>query len=112
MSKTTYVPERGDITWMVLDPRTGHEQSGSRPVVVLSHKELAVHTNLTVICPITTKIKGLPYEIVLTNTKTQGAILPIHIRSVDFSKRKARFIEKTPPGTLNKTLKSVQNMID
>ncbi len=50
MTKTDYIPERGDIVWMVLDPRVGHEKSGRRPVIVLSPKILAKHTNLAVIC--------------------------------------------------------------
>ena len=111
MTESDYVPERGDIAWMVLEPRVGHEQSGRRPVIVISPKELALHTNLTVICPITSKIIGLPYEIVLTGTKTGGAILPFHVRSVDFRNRKAKYIEKAPVKILNKTVKGVQNVI-
>ncbi len=109
---TNYVPERGDIAWMILDPRVGHEQSGRRPVIVLSYKALADHTRVVVIIPITSKVKGLPYEIVLKNTKTTGAILPIHVRSVDYVTRKAVFIEKAPPGILAKSVKAVQNMIE
>ena len=111
MVEADYVPEQGDIVWMVLDPRVGHEQSGRRPVVVMSHKELAEHTNLAVISPITSKVKGLPYEIVLSGTKTKGAILPIHIKSVDFRQRKAVFIEKVPTPILAKAIKGIQNLI-
>jgi mRNA interferase MazF len=111
MTKVDYIPERGDIVWMILDPRIGHDQSGRRPVIVLSHRKLAVHTNLAVISPITSKIIGLPYEVVLSGTKTQGVILPIHVKSVDFRKRKATFIEKAPTNILSKTIKSVQNLI-
>ena len=111
MARADYIPERGDIVWMILDPRTGHEQSGRRPVVVLSHKELAEHTNLVVVSPITSKLKGLPYEIELTGTKTRGAILPIHVRSVDFRIRKAVFIEKVSLPILAKTVKGIQNLI-
>ncbi len=95
----SYVPERGDIAWIILDPRVGHEQSGRRPVLVLSHQLLARQTNLTVIVPIISKIKGLPYEIVLKNTKTNGDILPIHTRTVDFVARKAVYIERVPVTT-------------
>lgn len=111
MASDAYVPEQGDIAWMILDPRTGHEQSGRRPVIVISHKKLADHTGLVVVCPITSKIKGLPYEIILKNTLTQGAILPIHTRSVDYKKRKTIFIEKAPKSEVNKTIRGVQNLI-
>jgi len=107
MSKADYIPDRGDIIWLILDPRSGHEQSGRRPVIVLSHKQLAEHTGLVVVSPITSKAKGLPYEIELTGTKTSGAILPIHVRSVDFRHRKAVFIEKTPSDILQRTIEGV-----
>lgn len=110
-TRSDYVPEQGDIAWLVLDPRIGHEQSGRRPVIVISDKALALHTRLAVVIPITSKIKSLPYEVVLTGTKTRGVILPIHIRSVDYAMRKADFIEKAPSAVLYKTVKSVQNMI-
>jgi mRNA interferase MazF len=110
-AKPDYIPERGDIAWMVLDPRTGHEQSGRRPVIVLSHKPLAEHTNLVVVSPITGRAKGLPYEIELTGTKTKGAVLPIHVRSVDFRRRKAVFIEQAPARVVAKAVRGVQNMI-
>ncbi len=89
-----YSPEPGDIVWLSLDPRTGHEQSGHRPALVISPKLLVERTGLAVICPITSKVKGLPYEVVLKRTKTKGAVLPIHLRSVDVLARHAKFIEK------------------
>jgi len=107
-----YVPDRGDIAWMILDPRVGHEQAGRRPVIVLSHKAMAEHTRLAVIMPITSKTIGLPFEIVLTGTKTTGAILPFQVRSVDFLTRKTMLIEKAPPHILAKAVKAVQNMIE
>ncbi len=111
MAKTEYVPDRGDIAWMILDPRIGHEQSGRRPVMVLSYKELAEHTNLVIVSPITSNVKGLPYEVVLSDTKTQGAVLPIHVKSVDFRNRKAVFIEKAPSHVVAKAIMAVHNMI-
>lgn len=111
-TQNKYVPERGDIAWVVLDPRVGHEQSGRRPVIVLSHKAMAEHTRLTIIMPITSKTIGLPFEIVLTGTKTTGAILPFQVRSVDYITRKAVFIEKAPTHILAKAVKAVQNMVE
>ena len=111
-TQSKYIPERGDIAWMILDPITGHEQSGRRPVIVLSHKEMAEHTRLAVIMPVTSKTIGLPFEIVLTGTKTKGAILPFQIRSADYLTRKAVFIEKASPHILAKAVKAVQNMVE
>lgn len=111
VAKTDYIPDRGDIVWMVLDPIIGHQQSGRRPVIVLSPRKLAEHTNLAVVSPITSKVIGLPFEVVLSGTKTKGAILLIHIKSVDFRQRKATYIEKAPSQVVAKTIKSVQNLI-
>jgi len=105
------MPERGDIVWLILDPRAGHEQSGRQPVIVLSHRKLAEHTNLVIVSPITSAVRGLPYEVVLAGTITQGAVLPIHVRSVDFRHRRAAFIEKAPDAILAKTIQGVQNII-
>ena len=30
-----YIPERGDIAWINLNPQSGHEQAGRRPALVL-----------------------------------------------------------------------------
>jgi mRNA interferase MazF len=111
MSKVDFVPSRGDIIWLVLDPRVGHEQSGRRPALVISPYVFTERTGLAVICPISSKVKGMPFEIVLKQTKTTGAILPIHMRSIDVRARKASFIEKAPLSILAKTVQSVEVMI-
>lgn len=112
MSKTDFVPNRGDIIWLILDPRVGHEQSGRRPALVISPNVFTERTGLAVICPITSKVKGMPFEIMLKQTKTKGAILPIHVRSIDVRARKASFIEKAPPAIFVRTVQSVEAMIN
>lgn len=111
MVKPIYIPDQGDIIWLVLDPRVGHEQSGRRPAIVLSPRFFTEKTGLAVICPITTKVKGLPFEVELKGAKTEGAVLPIHIKSVDVVARKAVFIERAPEGVTDYVLASVQAMI-
>lgn len=92
----TYIPDYGDIVWVVLDPRGGHEQAGRRPAIVISTKELSLHTSLAVMCPITSKTKGLPFEVLLKGKVVQGAVLPIHVKSIDWAAMKVKFIEKAP----------------
>lgn len=103
MTSPAYLPNSGDVIWLNLDPRTGHEQSGRRPNLVLSSREYTKRTGLAIVCPITSKVKGLPFEIVLEGTKTDGAILPIHVRSVDVKARHAQFIETLPLRLLRKS---------
>ena len=110
-TNSDYVPAKGDIVWLVLDPRVGHEQSGRRPVIVISEKLFAERTCLAVICPINTKVKGLPFEIVLKNSMTKGAVLPIHIKSVDWKARHAKYIETVKPAMLRKITEAVEAII-
>lgn len=112
MSKSVYLPDKGDLIWVILDPRVGHEQSGRRPAIVLSPSLFSERTGLAVICPITSKIKGLPFEIVIKSKNIDGAILPIHLRSIDINARKAQFIEKAPIAILEKTNKAVDSIIN
>ena len=107
-----YVPHRGDIVWLNLDPRIGHEQSGRRPCLVLSSNLYTQQTGWAVICPVTSRAKGLPFEVRLKQTKTKGAILPIHVRSIDTNARQSKYIEKAPPAILNQTLVEVATIVN
>jgi mRNA interferase MazF len=108
----TYIPSRGDIMWLVLDPQVGFEQAGRRPVLVLSEKEFNTLTHLALICPITSKIKGHKLEVPLPPIlKTKGAALPFHIKSLDISGRKAEYIENAPDYVTNQAAAIVQSFI-
>jgi mRNA-degrading endonuclease toxin of MazEF toxin-antitoxin module len=61
--RKAYVPEASDIVWLQFDPQAGHEQAGHRPAVVLSPSTYNGKTGLMVCCPMTTKIKGHPFEV-------------------------------------------------
>ena len=65
MSSSTYIPERGDIVWLEFNPRAGHEQSGHRPALVVSPKAYNQKVGLALFCPVTTRVKGYPFEVVL-----------------------------------------------
>lgn len=111
MTESAYIPESGDVIWLDLNPRTGHEQSGRRPCMVLSDRLYTERTGMVVVCPITSKIKGLPFEIPLSGTKTQGVILPIHVRSIDLEARYPEFIEKVSESLLKNTRDYVRVII-
>ena len=95
--KTGYVPDRGDVIWLEFDPQAGHEQAGKRPAFVLSPKAYNERTGLMLCCPITSKIKGYTFEVLLPEgLEITGAILTDQIRNLDFQARNARFIERVP----------------
>jgi mRNA interferase MazF len=112
MSREPYIPDRGDFIWLILDPRVGHEQSGRRPAIVLSKRLFTERTGLSVICPITSKVKELPFEIKVKTKTINGAILPIHLRTVDIVARKSQFISRATPTLLQKTTEAVQLLIN
>ena len=87
-----YVPSRGDIVWMSFTPQAGHEQAGHRPALVVSPREYNAVTNLALFCPITSQVKGYPFEVDLPPTSPiTGVILADQIKSLDWRARRARF---------------------
>jgi mRNA interferase MazF len=92
-----FVPERGDIVWVSLDPQAGHEQAGRRPALVLSPRSYNAKVGLAILCPLTSQIKGYPFEVMLPEgSKVQGAILSDQVKCLDWKSRKAEFICKLP----------------
>jgi mRNA interferase MazF len=86
---TSYVPEAGDIVWINFDPQAGREQSGHRPAVVLSPALYNAKTSLMICCPMTTKIKNYPFEVIIGGPKP-SAILVDQVKSLDWRERRAR----------------------
>lgn len=57
-------PRRQEIWLASLSPTRGHEQSGTRPVLVVSHDNLnAGPAELCIVIPITSKIRNIPSHI-------------------------------------------------
>ncbi|MBC7753072.1 MAG: endoribonuclease MazF [Moraxellaceae bacterium] len=90
----SYIPHRGDIIWLNFTPQAGHEQMGTRPALILSPEKYNKKTGLAVCCPITSNIKGYPFEVVVSGKKIKGAVLSDHLKNLDWKIRKAKFIEK------------------
>ena len=101
MVKKIYIPQRGDIVWIDFDPTKGHEQSGRRPAIVVSPEKYNSATNRAIFCPITSKIKGYVFEVPVDGNEITGAILADQVRTLDWSKRKISFIEKTPVAVMD-----------
>jgi len=98
-----YVPDAGDIVWLQFNPQAGHEQSGHRPALVLSPAAYNGATGLMLCCPMTTKIKGYPFEVVVAGAVSAGpasAVLADQVKSLDWRVRKAVFKGKAPPRAL------------
>lgn len=85
-----YVPERGDIVWLTFDPQAGHERAGHRPALVLSPAAYNGRRGLMLCCPITSQIKGYPFEVLIAATGTEGVVLSDQIKCLDWKARKAK----------------------
>jgi mRNA interferase MazF len=82
------VPDAGDVVWLAFDPQAGHEQAGHRPAVVLSPANYNGRTGLMVCCPLTTRIKGYPFEVLLAS-QPGSAVLADQVKNLDWRARGA-----------------------
>ena len=90
----SYIPSKGDIVWVEFNPQKGHEQKGHRPAVVISPYEYNSKTSLAIVVPITSKIKGYPFEVPIRGEHIKGVVLADQVKSLDFKARNFSFIEK------------------
>jgi len=87
MVKKYFIPNRGDIIWINLNPTKGREQRGLRPALILSPQQYNDKVGMILACPITSKVKGYPFEVVITLRDIDGVILVDQIRSIDWISR-------------------------
>ena len=107
-----YIPERGDVVWLALDPQAGREQAGHRPVLVLSPSSYNGKVGLAICSPITNQVKGYPFEVVIPEgDKVSGAILSDHVKNLDWSARRARLICRMPDTVTEDVLKKLNTLL-
>jgi mRNA interferase MazF len=83
-----YVPDAGDIVWLRFTPQVGHEQAGHRPALVVSPAAYNGKSGLMLCCPMTSRIKGYPFEVVL-DSKPASVVLADQVKSLDWAAREA-----------------------
>ena len=84
----TYIPDRGDMIWIAFNPQAVYEQAGRRPALVLSPVAYNSRVGLALLCPITARIKGYPFEVLLPEgLKFQCHLGFINDLSIDFHRR-------------------------
>ena len=107
-----YVPQRGDIVWITLNPQTRHEQSGRRPAVVLSPRSYNSKTGLTILCPVTSQVKGYPFEVVLPQRlPVSGAILSDQVKCLDWRAREIELICTSPDDTISEVFEKLATLL-
>ncbi len=110
---SAYVPERGDLVWLEFNPRAGHEQAGHRPALVISPRSYNRRVGLALFCPVTSRIKGYPFEVVLPDTlDVKGAILSDQLKSLDWSARRAKRICGVPNEVLEEVTARILSLVE
>ena len=107
-----YFPERGDAVWVSFDPQSGHEQAGRRPALVLSPSAYNQKVGLAVFCPITSQIKGYPFEVVIPGgLGVTGAVLSDQVKSLDWQARNAELICSLPEEIVSQVLQKLGALV-
>jgi mRNA interferase MazF len=104
------VPGAGDMVWLAFSPQAGHEQSGHRPALVLSPASYNGKTGMMVCCPLTTQLKGYPFEVVVTR-KPPSAVLADQVKSLDWRARKAVRKGRLPKAVLEEVRAKIRALI-
>ena len=108
----SYYPKRGDIVWLTFTPHAGHEQAGHRPALVLSPGSYNKKVGLALACPITTHVKGYPFEVSLPDgLEVRGVVLADQVKSLDWKARRARFCCTLPSATISEVLKKLAPLL-
>jgi len=112
VNPTAYVPERGEVVWITLNPQAGHEQAGRRPAVVLSPAAYNGKVGLAILCPITNQIKGYPFEVLIpADLPVMGTILADQVKSLDWRARNAERICTLPAETIAELLQKLGTLL-
>ena len=107
-----YVPERGDLVWLTFNPQAGHEQAGRRPAVVLSPAAYNKRVGLGIFCPVTSQVKGYPFEVTLPeDLPINGVILADQVKSLDWQARRAEKICSLPSTVTDEILQKLRALM-
>jgi len=107
------VPACGDVVWLEFNPRAGSEQVGHRPALVVSPRSYNQKVGLALACPITSRVKGYPFEVELPpGLEVQGAILCDQIKSLDWRARRATRLGSVPGTVMHEVTARILALVD
>ncbi|MDO9089731.1 MAG: endoribonuclease MazF [Burkholderiaceae bacterium] len=111
MASRSYVPDSGDIVWLEFDPQAGHEQAGHRPALVISPASYNRKAGLMVCCPLSTRIKGHPFEVALKVGGQDGVVLSDQVKSLDWGIRKAKKKATAPDIVMHEVRAKIKSLL-
>ena len=83
----TKAPAQGKIIWIDFNPQSGYEQAGRRPALVVSQTAYNQRIGRAFVCPISSKIKGYPFEVPIQTASVSGVVLSDHLKNLDWQAR-------------------------
>ncbi len=114
VARKTYVPDRNHLIWLEFTPQTGREQAGRRPALVLSPKAYNEVTSLAIVCPITSKVKGYPFEVAIPDglAIAGGVVLADQVKSIDWRARRAAFADAAPADLIDALWRKLRALLE
>ena len=113
VGQDSFIPKRGDVVWIALNPQAGHEQAGRRPAVVLTPLAYNEKVGLALLCPITKQMKGYPFEVLIpAGLPVSGVVLSDQVKSLDWRIRKAELICSLPTRHIAEILEKLKAILE
>jgi mRNA-degrading endonuclease toxin of MazEF toxin-antitoxin module len=109
--------KRGEIWLVSLDPSSGHEQKGRRPVLIVSSEPFNRVTKVPVVLPITSggnfaRMAGFAVPLTGAGSKTTGIIRCDQPRALDLAARGARKLESIPDAIMSEVLARISPIFE
>ena len=109
----SYIPDRGHVVWLDFSPQAGHEQAGKRPAIVVSPVKYNKTLGLALFCPITSQIKGFPFEVLIPEGQSiRGAVLSDQVKNFDWKAREVKFVEKMPAQITEEVIGKILTLLE
>ncbi len=106
-------PDRGDLVWLQFNPQAGSEQAGRRPALVISPKSYNRKVGLALVCPITSRVKGYPFEVELpADIEARGAVLCDQLKNLDWRARSAKRFGSVPDTVMEEVTARILALAD
>lgn len=109
--------KRGEIWLVSLDPTSGHEQRGRRPVLIVSPEAFNRITKLPVVVPITSgghfaRTAGFAVTLAGAGARTTGVVRCDQPRTLDLAARGGRKLESVPDAIMDEVLARVSPIFE
>jgi mRNA interferase MazF len=112
VSRNPDVPDAGDVIWIMIGRTVGHKESGRRPALVLSPSSYNGKVGLALCCPVTSQIKGYPFEVLLpAELPVRGVVLADQLRSLDWRSRRAKIVCRVPSDVLSSVAELIATLL-